>query len=143
MRIQKHVFLAFKVEGQKLERGNTNPVLHKFYRMLNDFKIEKAGAKVVVVCKDPAIIQQIDSTWIKGSIHLDLEVIGYREDEEYITDIDHNMGALILNELKKLKVEEGKYSQYIKISVLEATFSQTLKEHPEVWPVEPSFRTRV
>lgn len=141
MRIQKHVFLAFKVEGQKLERGNTNPVLHKFYHMLNDFKIEKSGAKVVVTSKDPAVLQVIDSTWIKGSIHLDTEIIGYREAEKYIADIDHEMGAFILNGLKNLEVDEGKYS-HIKISVLEATFSQTLKEHPEVWPVEPAFRTR-
>ena len=139
MRIQKHAWLAFSVKGQRLEGKNTNPILHKFYHLLNDFKIEKEGMKIVVNSKDPAVLQQIDSSWIKGSIHLDMEIIGYRENEEFITDIDHNTGALILNELKKLKIDEDK----IKIEVLEVTFSQTLKEHPEFWPMEPSFRTRV
>jgi hypothetical protein len=139
MRIQKHAYLAFKVEGQKLRAENTNPVLHKFYYLLNDFKIEKEGMKIVVVSKDPAIFQVIDSTWIKGSIHLNMEILNYREDEEDIRDIDHETGALILNELAKLKIDEDK----IRIEVLEATFSQTQREHPEAWAEESLFRTQV
>ena len=143
MRIQQHVYLAFKVEGQKLKPENTNPVLHRFYHMLNDFKIEKDRAKIVVTSKDPAILEQIDSTWLKGSIHLDMEILNYREAEEDITAIDHSTRALILNELKKLKVDEGKYSKHIKIEVLEVTFSETQRQYPNVWPIEPLFRTQV
>ncbi len=143
MRIQKHVFLAFKVSGQKLEAKNTNPILHKFYYLLNDFKIEKEGMKVVVTSKDPAILQQIDSIWIKGSIHLDMEIIGYRPNEEYVYGIDHETEALILNELAKLKVDEGKYNKKIKIKILEVTFSENQRQRPDVWPVEPLFRTQV
>ena len=145
-RIQKHVWLAFSVQGQKLEASYTNPVLHKFYHLLNDFRIEKNGKdgmKVVVTSKDPAVLQQLDSTWVKGSIHLDMEVIGYREGEENIIGLDHDTEALILNELAKLKVDEGRYSKHVTIDVVEVTFSQTLREHPDVWPEVPLFRTQV
>lgn len=142
-RIQKHVWLAFSVKGQKLERGNTNPVLHRFYHLLNDFKIENGKVKVVVTSKDPAIFQQIDSTWLKGSIHLDMEVIGYREGEENIMALDHSTEALILNELAKLKIDEGRYSQHVRIEVLEVTFSENYRQFPDAWPVEPLFRTQV
>lgn len=143
MRIQKHLYLAFRISGQKLRPENTNPVLHKFYHILNDFRIEKGTMKVVVNYKDPAILQQIDSTWVKGSIHLDTEVIGYREGEENITALDHSTEALILNELAKLKVDEGTYTKKIKIEVQEVTFSENLREHPDAWPVVPLFRTQV
>lgn len=143
MRIQKHVYLAFRIEGQKLKPENTNSVLHKFYHMLNDFRIEKGTMKIVVTDKDPAVLEQVDSTWLKGSIHLNMEVIGYREGEDFISAIDHSTGALILNELKKLKVDEGTYSKHIKIEVLEVTFSELQRRFPDVWPVEPLFRTQV
>lgn len=143
-RIQKHAWLAFSVRGKRLEARNTNPVLHKFYHLLNDFKIENGGMKIVVTSKDPAIIEQIDSTWLKGSIHLDMEIIGYPAEEENIAvGLDHETSALILNELAKLEIDEGKYSQHIKIEVLEATFSENLRQHPDVWPAEPLFRTQV
>lgn len=135
-RIQKHVWLAFKVEGKKLVGANTNPVLHKFYYMLNDFRIEKGTMKIVVNYKDAAVIQQIDSTWLKGSVHLDMEVIGYREGEEGVFGLDHSTSALILNELAKLKVDEGKYTQHVKIEVLEVTFSENYRRYPNVWPSE-------
>lgn len=142
-RIQKHVYLAFEVRGQKLVGENTNPVLHKFYHMLNDFRIEKGKMGIVVRYKDPAVIEQVDSTWLKGSIHLDMEVIGYREDEEGIFGLDHSTEVLILRELKKLEVDEGKYSKHIKIRVLEVTFSENYRRFPNVWPTEPLFRTMV
>lgn len=142
-RIQQHVYLAFEVKGQKLVGKNVNPILHKFYRMLNDFKIEKGEMKIVVTDKDPAVLQQIDSMWLKGSIHLNMEVIGYREGEEGIFGLDHSTEALILNELAKLKVDEGKYTQHVKIQVLEVTFSELQRRYPDVWPVEPLFRVQV
>lgn len=143
MRIQRHVYLAFKVEGTKLKPETTNPVLHKFYRMLNDFKIQKGDMKLVVTDKDPANLEQVDSTWIKGSIHLNMEVIGYREGEEGILGLDHDTEALILNELKKLEIDTGKYTKHVKIEVLEVTFTQSQKQFPNVWPEEPLFRTQV
>ena len=142
-RIQKHAWLAFSVKGQKLERGNTNPVLHKFYHMLNDFRIEEGVMKIVVTRKDPAVLQQIDSTWVKGSIHLDMEVIGYREGEIDVRGLDHSTEALIFNELAKLEIDEGKYSKHVRIEVLEVTFSENYRQHPDVWPTEPLFRTQV
>ena len=138
-RIQQHAYLAFKVEGKKLVGEDTNPVLHKFYNMLNDFRIEKGRMKIVVNRKDPAVLQQIDSTWLKGSIHLDMEVIGYPHER----GLDHETGALILNGLKKLRIEDGKYSKHVKIEVLEVTFSENYRRFPNVWPVEPLFRTQV
>ena len=142
-RIQKHVYLAFEVKGQKLKPETTNPILHKFYNALNNFCIKKGTMKIVVTDKDPAVLEQKDSTWIKGSIHLNMEVIGYREGEENITALDHETGALILNELWKLKVDEGTYSKHVKIEVLEVTFSETQKQYPNVWPEVPAFRTMV
>lgn len=133
-RIQRHVYLAFKVEGTRLKPERTNPILHKFYHLLNELKIEKDGMKIVLNDKDPAVIEQVDSTWLKGSIHLNLEVIGYRKGEEFIRGLDHNTEALLLNELKKLKVDEGKYTKHITIQVLEVAFTQSRRRYPNVWP---------
>jgi len=102
--------------------------------MLNDFKIQKGDMKIVVTDKDPANLEQVDSTWIKGSIHLNMEVIGYREGEEGVLGLDHYTEALILNELKKLEIDTGKYTKHVKIEVLEVTFTQSQKRYPHVWP---------
>jgi len=151
MRIQRHVYLAFEVRGKNLKPKSTNPVLHKFYNMLNDFRIErdtvnivlnnrgervreKGKMGIVVIDKDPANLEQKDSTWLKGSIHLNMEVIGYREGEEGILGIDHDIEVLILTELQKLKIDEGKYNKHVKIEVLEVTFTQSQKRYPHVWP---------
>lgn len=134
MRIQRHTYLAFEVRGQRLKRENTNPILHKFYHMLNDFKIQKGDMKIVVTDKDPANLQVMDSTWLKGSIHLNLEVLNFPAPENIIAGLDHSTEALILNELKKLKIDEGTYSKHIKIEVLEVTFSESYHKFPQVWP---------
>lgn len=136
MRIQVHTYLAFKVEGQKLKPENTNPILHKFYHMLNDFKIEDGKVGVVVIDKDPANLEQMDSTWLKGSISLNMDVIDRRVTENIICGVDDRMRALIRKELLKLKVDEGKYSKHVKIEVLEVTFSETQRRYPNVWPRE-------
>ena len=135
-RIQKHVYLAFEVRGKNLKPENANLALREFYRLLNKIKFERGGLKIVLSDKDPANLEQIDSTWIKGSIHLNMEVIGYRKGEEFVRDIDHDTEVLILRELLKLKVDEGKYTKHITIQVLEATFTQSQKRYPNVWPRE-------
>ncbi|TET74629.1 MAG: hypothetical protein E3J56_02050 [Candidatus Aminicenantes bacterium] len=133
-RIQKHIYLAFKIEGQKLKGENTNPSLHRFYHMLNNFKIQKGDMKIVVTDKDPAVIEQVDSTWVKGSIHLNMEILNFPAPENMICGLDHSTEALILNELLKLKIDEGKYTRHVKIEVLEVTFTQSQKRYPHVWP---------
>lgn len=128
-RIQKHVYLAFEIRGKNLIPENTNPVLHQFYHLLNDIKFENGDMKIVTVDKDPAIFEQLDSTWIKGSIHLNLEIINYPGQEHMTFGIDHSTGAFLITELLKLKVE-GK----IQINVLEVAFSESYRKFPNVWP---------
>ena len=135
-RVQKHVYLAFEIRGKDLEPKNTNPILHKFYYLLNDLRIERGNMKIVITNKDEANLEQLDSTWIKGSIHLNLEVIGYREGEISVYGLDHSTSALILNELAKLKVEEGERKSYIMLIVKEVTFSASYHKFPNVWPKE-------
>jgi hypothetical protein len=120
-RVQKHAYLAFEVRGKNLKPVNTNPVLHQFYYLLNELRFERGSMKIVVTDKDPAVLEQMDSSWVKGSIHLNMEV-----------SLDHSTSAFILNELAKLKVEEGK----IQINVIEATFSESRRSFPQVWPKE-------
>ena len=132
-RIQKHVYLAFEIRGKNLIPENTNPVLHQFYHLLNDIKFERGSMKIVTVDKDPANFEQLDSTWIKGSIHLNLEVINYPGQENMTFDIDHSTGAFLITELLKIKVE-GK----IQINVLEVASSQSYHKFPQVWPKEPA-----
>ena len=134
MRIQVHTYLAFEVKGQKLKPEHTNPVLHKFYHMLNDFRIEKGRIGIIVIDKDPANLEQVDSTWVKGSIHLNMDVIDRRKTGNVMAGIDRETEILILRELLKLKVDEGKYSKHITIQVLEVTFTQAQKRYPHVWP---------
>jgi hypothetical protein len=131
-RVQKHAYLAFEVRGKNLKPVNTNPVLHQFYYLLNELRFERGSMKIVVTDKDPAVLEQMDSSWVKGSIHLNMEVIGYREGEIDVRGLDHSTSAFILNELAKLKVEEGK----IQINVIEATFSESRRSFPQVWPKE-------
>ena len=128
-RIQKHVYLAFEIRGKNLTPENTNPVLHKFYHLLNDIKFERGSMKIVTVDKDPANFEQLDSTWIKGSIHLNLEILNYPGQEHMTFGIDHSTGAFLITELQKLKVE-GK----IQINVLEVAFSESYRKFPQVWP---------
>lgn len=129
-RIQKHVYLAFEVRGKNLKPENANLALREFYRLLNKIKFERGGLKIVLSDKDPANLEQIDSTWIKGSIHLNMEVINFPGQEHMTFGIDHSTGAFILNEMKKLKVEH----KGIEISVLEVTFSASDRKFPQVWP---------
>lgn len=132
-RIQKHVYLAFDVRGKNLTSRNTNPVLHEFYHILNDIRFERDGIKIIVTDKDPAQFEQMDSTWVKASIHLNLEVINYPGQENMTFGIDHSTGAFLINELLKLKIEGE-----IQIDVLEVAFSQSNKEFPHLWPKEKS-----
>ena len=129
-RVQKHAYLAFEVRGKKLRPENTNPILHRFYYLLNDLKLEKGGMKIVVTDKGEANLEQLDSTWIKGSIHLNLEVINYPGMGHMVCGLDHHTSAFLLRELGKLRVEEGK----IQIKVQEATFSESRRSFPQVWP---------
>ena len=131
-RIQKHIYLAFEIRGKNLRPVNTNPVLHTFYYLLNDLKFERNGVKIVVTDKDPAVFEQIDSSWVKGSIHLNMEVINYPGQEHMTFGIDHGTGAFLLRELGKLKVEDGE----TQISVQEVTFSESYHRFPQVWPKE-------
>jgi len=131
-RVQQHAYLAFEVKGRNLKPENTNPILHKFYYMLKDLKLEKGGMKIVVTDKDRAILEQLDSTWIKGSIHLNMEVINYPGKEHIVRGLDHETGAFLLRELGKLRVEEGKGK--IRIDVTEVTFSESYHKFPQVWP---------
>jgi hypothetical protein len=132
-RIQKHVYLAFEIRGKNLTPKNTNPVLHQFYSLLNDIKFERGSMKIVTVDKDPANFEQMDSTWIKGSIHLNMEAINHPGQENMTFDISHSTGAFLITELRKLKVEGE-----IQIDVLEVAFSQGDHEFPHVWPKEQS-----
>ncbi len=129
-RIQKHVYLAFEVRGKNLIPEKTNPVLHEFYRLLNKIKFERGGLKIVTTDKDPANLEQIDSVWVKGSIHVNMEVINFPGQDHMTFGIDHNTGAFIINEMKKLKVEH----KGIEINVLEVTFSASDRKFPQVWP---------
>jgi len=128
-RIQKHAYLAFEIRGKNLTPKNTNPVLHQFYHLLNDIKFTRNGMKIVTTDKDPAVFEQIDSTWIKGSIHLNLEVINYPGQENTVLSIDHSTGAFLITELLKLKVEGE-----TQINILEVTFSLSDHRFPQVWP---------
>ncbi len=130
-RIQKHVYLAFEIRGKNLIPKNTDPVLREFYRLLNDIKFERDSMKIVTVDKDPANFEQMDSTWVKGSIHLNLEAINHPGQENMTFDIDHSTGAFLITELRKIKVEGE-----IRINVLEVVSSQSHHKSPHVWPKE-------
>lgn len=129
-RIQQHAYLAFGIKGKNLKPENTNPVLHEFYHLLNDLKLEKGKMKIVVIDKDHANLEQLDSTWIKGSIHLNMEILNFPGMENVIVGLDHETKAFLLRELGKLKVDEGK----IQINVMEVTFSESQRSFPQVWP---------
>jgi len=132
-RIQKHVYLAFEVRGKNLIPKNMNPVLHQFYRLLNDIRFERGSTRIILTDKDPAQFEQLDSTWVKGSIHLNLDIIDYPGQEHMTFGIDHSMGVFLITELMKLKVEGE-----IQINVLEVADSQSYHEFPHVWPKQPA-----
>ena len=137
-RIQKHVYLAFEIRGKNLIPENTNPVLHKFYHLLNDIKFERGSMRIVTVDKDPANFEQIDSSWVKGSIHLNMEAVNHPGQEGMLFDISHSTAVFLITELQKLKVE-GK----IQINVLEVAFSESYRKFPNAWPKSPYDQLRI
>ena len=128
--VQKHFYVCFWVEGKNhLKPESTNPVLHEFYRQLNDFVIERGDLKVAVNRKDEALFERVNPSLVKGSIHLDLDVIKFSGMENAFFDVDAETESLILRSLLRIEVEEKR----IRIKVMDAT-SSAQKEHPEYWP---------
>ena len=130
-RTQRHFYLAYEVRsGKDLRPKNTNPVLHTFYKMLNDLVLEKDGVKAVMNAKDPAINERVNSHQVKGSIHLDMDIIGVPGLEGSHVDLNAETESWILRELLNISVIEDN----IRIAVMDVSTSPSFHEHPEFWP---------
>ena len=136
-RLTTHFFVAYEVRGEKLSPDRCNPLLARFKKMLEDFRVEKGDFKAFVEVVDDFLYEEVDTRFIKISSHLKFEVI------DSSPSIDVNLYALddvsradIHNKLRELCLSDGTYSHKVDLRVVDSHEGSEppMSRENSVWP---------
>ena len=135
--LQTHFQVCYSVRGEKLNAKSCNPLLRRFVGILKDFKIEEGDFKAVVSLAGDTIIQEVDTRYLKVSIHLTVEAIDTSPslDLNLYAMSDHHT-ALFHRKLRELSLTDGIYSHRIDIKI-EDTFQGSeppMSRENSPWP---------
>jgi len=132
---QTHFSVCYHVRGTNLNPDRVNPLLRRFNQLLKDFKIEDEYHKVSVLTVDDSIFEQVDSSWIKCSTVVRVNVTDFNR-QDSMWGLPHSYSAEIHRKLREFTLTDGKYSKRIDIEVKDTKEGQPGVKNFAIWPKE-------
>lgn len=130
--------VLFRVRGKNLDARNidcvsrVNPFLREFREKLKDIKIDKPGIQAHVESVDDFLFDLVDTTTLLCSQKLKWLFVERRDPINHEANKDHNANLLIVEVLRDISLEHGKYSTKLIAEIMDFHFTGNVKRGR--WP---------